>query len=112
FRRKAALRISEGCRDRCADENWGKVENAPKCSRDCRFDIAHLRSVWAELLFERGHYHAVDATGNNKVEVLQVGRDVEGKPVPGDPVTGMNTDRRNLSSPGPHTSKTDVTLCG
>ena len=81
--------------------------------RSIRDTIAHTYSaewVWnqrwqgltpkamlpAEQFPEGGHSPVGDATWNDQAELIEVGRDVEGKPVAGKPTRDSHADRRQL----------------
>src|SRR5204863_7976133 len=62
--------------------------------------FAHVRNGHCrvrQLGVHRRHAHRGNAARHDEVEVTKIGRDVERKAVPGDPIARVNADRRNLA---------------
>ena len=56
----------------------------------------------AELSADARHHHILDPAGNDQVEVRQISRDVQSESVPRDPFLHVDSDARDLPSPGPN----------
>ena len=69
----------------CERETFRKLKGKP------RLDFIEL-DVAAEKLFERGGFAVSDATGNDEIEEAEIGGDVVGKTVGGDPAADVDTD--------------------
>src|SRR6185295_11805351 len=64
------------------------------------------------LAGDRRHDHAIDAAWNDEVEPGEIGGDVEGEAVPGDPVARVNADGCDLPAARPHAGVGGVSLAG
>src|SRR5882762_5584430 len=58
----------------------------------------------------RRHLHALNPAGDDAIEVRQISGDVEGKPVPGNPLLHVNADARDFLAAGPHARESRVAL--
>src|SRR5947209_10652476 len=66
----------------------------------CGGDLGQRRRPAGESL-DRGHPHLVQAAGDDAREVGEVGRDVQGEAVGGDPARQVDADRGDLLLPHP-----------
>src|SRR6185295_10186378 len=64
------------------------------------------------LAGDRRHDHAIDAAWNDEVEPGEIGGDVEGEAMPGDPVARVHADGCDLSAARPHARVGGVSLAG
>ena len=77
-------------------ESREPFEDFREASRDRVLDVAHRNRLAGDL--ERRDPTVGDSAGNNQLEVIEIGADVESEPVARDPARDANPDRADLRS--------------
>jgi len=103
----------DGLEQRPARRNYrGQIERLREFGGDAIPNVLHRNVLDAQLATDRRHDDAVNSARDDEIEIGEVGRDVEGEPVPGDPVARVHADRGDLLAAGPHSGERSIPFAG